>query len=335
MSLITNTREFNRHVSDPADDVIPGVLAIAQASAWSSAHIRQGELSAFSNVGARLDRVVLATEYRLQRAVTSGRRITATLQPVPGYECGVCMIASDGHEDRAIVTLLRDRSLPPFSSMEISLLTLALAAESDRLAALRPRPMTERNGSPTVQHVDPNSAPANNSAFYILAADLTIVISWHPEDSQHASELYEAAPTVHRLPPLLEEAVRKLTAGWTRDSIKRPGIARPVPSLILRTLPLMGQGGHFVAVRVERFVPPNTLSESAVRFRFTPREIEVLAMLLDGAQLGDISRDLCISHSTVQDHLRHLLEKSSSGNRTEMIARIFGWEAASHPRESS
>jgi DNA-binding CsgD family transcriptional regulator len=334
MSLMTNTREFDRHVSDPADDVIPGVLAIAQASAWSSAHIRHGELSAFSNVGARLDHFVLATEYRLQRAVTSGRKIAATLQPVPGYGCGVCMIASDGHEDRAIVTLLRDRSLPPFSSMEVSLLTLALAAESDRLAALRIRPLSERNGGPTVQHVGPTSAPPHNAALYILDADLKIVMSWQPEDCTHVSKLYESAPVVDRLPPILEETVRKLTAGWTPDSIKRPGIARPVPSLILRTQPLKGKAGQFVSARIDRFVPPNTLTESAVRFRFTPREIEVLAMLLDGAQLGDISRDLCISHSTVQDHLRHLLEKSSSGNRTEMIARIFGWEAASHFRES-
>jgi DNA-binding CsgD family transcriptional regulator len=333
-SLMTNTRQIDRRASDPVD-VIPGVLEIAHVSGWSSAHIRHGELSAFRNVGARLDRVVLAAEYRLQRAVTSGRRIAATLQPVSGYGCGICMIVNDGHDDRAIVTLLRDQSLPPFLSTEISLLTLALAAESDRLASVRLSALCERNTGSTVQHIGPSSAPPHHAAFYILDADLTIVMSWLPEDSTHVSELYKGAPIAARLPPILEECVRKLTADWTPTSIKKPGIARPVASLILRIQPLKGPAGQFVSARIDRFVPPNTLTESALRFRFTPREVEVLAKLLDGAQLGDIARSLFISHSTVQDHVRSLLEKSRSRNRTEMIARIFGWESATQFRESS
>jgi DNA-binding CsgD family transcriptional regulator len=332
---MANTRQLDRHASDPVHDAIPGVLEIAHVSAWSSAHIRRGELSAFTNVGARLDRVVLATEYRLQRAVSSsGRRIAATLQQVPGYGCGLCMIVNDGREDRAIVTLLRDNSLPPFSSTEISLLTLALAAESDRLGALRLSALCERNSGDPVQHVGPSSAPPHHAAFYILDAELTIIMSWQPEDSTHVSELYKGAPIAARLPPILEECVRKLTSDWTPSSIKTPGIARPVPSLILRTQPLMGPAGHFVSARIDRFVPPNILTESAVRFRFTPREIEVLAKLLDGAQLDHIARDFSISHSTVQDHVRSLLEKSKSRNRTQMIARIFGWESTPHARGS-
>jgi DNA-binding CsgD family transcriptional regulator len=334
MSVMTTTRHVDRPASDPVEDVIPGVLSIARASAWSTAQVRHGELSGFRSLGDRLDRIVLAAEYRLQRKVSSGRRIAASLEPVCGYDFGICMIVNDGHEDRAIVTLLRDRSLPPFSSTEIRLLTLALAAESDRLAALRIRLLKERNGGPTVQHVGPSSAPSHNAAFYILDADLTIVMSWQPEDSTQVSELYEGAPIVDRLPPALEETVRKLTAGWTRGAVRKPAIARPVPSLILRIQPLKGKAGHFVSARIDRFVAPNTLTESAVRFRFTPREIEVLTKLLDGARLDDIGRELFISHSTVQDHVRSLLEKSRSRNRTQMIARIFGWESASHLRES-
>jgi len=328
------THQRDRRVSDRAQDVIPGVFEIARASAWSSARIRRGELGDFSNVGARLDRSVLATEYRLQRAVSSGRRIAAVLRHVPGYQCGVCMIVNDGNEDRAIVTLLRDESLPPFSSTEISLLTLALAAESDRLTVLRVRPLIERNGEPTIPHAGPSAGPPHEGAFYILDASLEIVLSWQPEDSRQASSVYGTAPIARRLPPILEESVRKLTDGWTRGAAKEPGIARPLAPLILRTQPLMGEAGQFVAVRIDRFVPPNTLAESAIRFRFTPREIEVLAKLLDGAQLDDIARHLLISHSTVQDHVRNLQEKSKSRNRTEMIARIFGWKSAPQTFES-
>ncbi len=244
------------------------------------------------------------------------------------------MIVNDGHEDRAIVSLLRNELLPQFSSAEISLLTLALAAASERFAALRVRPLSERHGGPPVHYAGPGPGPPHEAAFYILDAELNIVMSGQPEDSRHTSEFYETAPSTARLPPILEECVRKLTADWTDGSVKQPGIAHPVPSLILRTQPLKGQAGQFVAARIERFVPVNTLAESAIRYRFTPREIEVLAKLLDGAQLDDIARDLFISHSTVQDHVRNLLEKSSSRNRTEMIARIFGWNSAERLREN-
>jgi DNA-binding CsgD family transcriptional regulator len=330
------TGQVDRDVADPLHDVLPGVLHIAPASAWSSARIRHDDLSDFSYVGSGLNRNVLAKEYRLQRTVSSsGRRIAALRQAVPGYTFGICMIVNDGHEDRAIVMLLRDASLAPFSSAEISLLTLALAAQSERLAALRVRPLSERNGGSTVHYPFPGLGPSHEAAFYILDADFTIVLSWQPEDSRRTSALYEAAPTLERLPPILEESVRTLTAGWTRDSIKEPGIAQPVPSLVLRTQPLKGQSGQFVAVHVERFVPSNAVADSAIRYRFTPREVEVLAELLDGLQLDEIARHLFISQSTVQDHVRNLLEKSSSRNRTEMIARIFGWKSAANGRENA
>lgn len=320
---------------DPLSHIVPDLLHLAQASAWSGAHIHNRELSASSNVEACPDLTVLTTEYRLQRAVSpSGRRIAATLRPVAGFTNGICMIFTDGNEDCAILTLMRKESLPPFSSIEISLLTFALAAESDRVTALRLQPSSQRKSGYAEFDIGPISRSPHQEAFYVLDDDMEIILSWQSEHRIQTPPLSGAPPIVERLPPILERSVRNLTARWTLDSVKEPGIARPVAFLVLRTHPMVGRAGQFVGVRIDRFLPPNSLTGIAARFHFTPREIQVLAKLLDGTHLDLIARDLIISPSTVQDHVRSMIDKSESRNRSEMIARILGWESAPNPRQS-
>jgi DNA-binding CsgD family transcriptional regulator len=123
--------------------------------------------------------------------------------------------------------------------------------------------------------------------------------------------------------------VRKLTAAWATHSTKDPGMARPVSFLVLRTQPMSGPGGLFVGVRIDRFLPPNSLTGAATRFRISPREVQVLALLLDGEHLDQIADALHITSSTVQDHIKSMLDKTASRNRSELIARILGWESAS------
>jgi len=54
----------------------------------------------------------------------------------------------------------------------------------------------------------------------------------------------------------------------------------------------------------------------------------VLAMLLDGAKLEDIGKELHIAASTVQHHVKSMIDKTESRNRTELIAKVLGWENA-------
>ena len=112
---------------------------------------------------------------------------------------------------------------------------------------------------------------------------------------------------------------------------QRAGIARPLSFLVLRTQPLSGRAGEFVGVRIDRFRPPNSLTAAAARFNISPREVQVLALLLDGDHLDQISLRLSITSSTVQDHIKRMLDKTESHNRSELIARIMGWESPAHP----
>lgn len=50
----------------------------------------------------------------------------------------------------------------------------------------------------------------------------------------------------------------------------------------------------------------------------TSRQLDVLALLLDGKSNKEIARDLSISPETVKIHVRDLMKKSGVGNRTQL-----------------
>jgi DNA-binding CsgD family transcriptional regulator len=323
--------------TDPAYAVLTGILDVIQTSMWSFARIEpNGELTA--PVGSSVSAPELAAltgEYRLQRATSpGGPRIAATLRSFPKSVGGITLIFADARADYGIITLLRDATLPPFSSIEISILTLALDAGSDRLAALRLQPANAR--PETVPAARPNPLPSSVSeeAFYVLDHDLEIVLAWNAERQRRIAMTGTAAHLAERLPPVLEQSVRELTAAWSTSAIKEPGIARPVSFLVVRTQPMSGPAGLFVGVRIDRFHPPNSLTGAAARFHISPREVQVLALLLDGDHLDQIAHRLHITSSTVQDHIKSMLDKTESRNRSELIARILGWESRPNPHVS-
>jgi DNA-binding NarL/FixJ family response regulator len=86
---------------------------------------------------------------------------------------------------------------------------------------------------------------------------------------------------------------------------------------------MTGRTGSFISVSVERLKPSESLVSAAAHYRFSPRELQVLSLLLRGNSLGAIAKGLRISTSTVQDHVKRLLEKTRAGNRSEMIANVF------------
>ncbi len=88
---------------------------------------------------------------------------------------------------------------------------------------------------------------------------------------------------------------------------------------------MAGPAGLFIGVSLERSKLEHSLTEAAERFRISPREVQVLALLLDGGQLNEIAEQLHIASSTVQDHVKSLLEKTGTDNRSEMIGKILGW----------
>jgi DNA-binding CsgD family transcriptional regulator len=176
------------------------------------------------------------------------------------------------------------------------------------------------------------SAEPSDAAYYVLDRDLEIVLAWSSEEQRRVALTGLRTRVADRLPAVLEETVRELTSSWgSEPESPQAGRARPVPFLVVRTQPLAGPAGLFIGVRIDRFRPPNSLSGAGERFHISPRELQVLALLLDGTHLDEIGRRLHITPSTVQDHIRSMVEKTSSRNRSELIARVLGWVAAEGP----
>jgi DNA-binding CsgD family transcriptional regulator len=320
--------------SDPAFPIITAILRVVPASRWAFARLRpDGELADLlldsQRSGGELSG--LKNEFERQRVkAKTGARIAATLGPLGEFESGITLLFADARASFGILTLLRTSELGPFTSSEISVLALSLDATSERLSALRLNPSEAGGYAPSDADDGADDSGASGESFYVLDKDLQIVLAWSADDQRRVALTGLRTRLADRLPAVLEETVRDLVAGWRSDSdTQEAGIAHPVPFLVVRTRPMSGPAGLFIGVRIDRFQPPHSLTGPAARFHISPRELQVLALLLDGAKLEEIGQKLHITTSTIQDHIRSMVDKTGSRNRTELIARVLGWENAS------
>jgi DNA-binding CsgD family transcriptional regulator len=311
------------------------ILRVVPASRWAFARLMgDGELAGLLLDSQRSGELSqLKSEFERQRVkARTGARIAATLGPLGDFESGITLLFADARASFGILTLLRTAELGPFTSSEISVLALCLDATSERLSALRLNPTDAGGYALSDADGRADDSEATGESFYVLDKDLQIVLAWSSEDQRRVALTGLRTRLADRLPAVLEETVGSLVAGWRSDSASQePGIAHPVPFLVVRTRPMLGPAGLFIGVRIDRFQPRHSLSGPAARFHISPRELQVLALLLDGAKLEEIGQKLHITASTIQDHIKSMVDKTGSRNRTELIARVLGWENASEP----
>jgi DNA-binding CsgD family transcriptional regulator len=319
-----------RAFEDAAQPIVSAILKVVPATHWAFArvnvaceverHLPAGDADVLAELGRELER---------QREISrSGPRIAATLASLGDYESGITLLFADDRATFGILMLLRNAELGTFTSTEISMLTLALGTTTDHLALLRLHP-SDAMTLPIGESMRKSSGTIDESdgAFYVLDRDFRIVLALDSEDERRIALTGLQARTTDRLPVLLEETVRELTEHWDEAGDARGARrARPVPFLIVRTASMAGPAGSFIGVRIDRFHAPNSLTSAAAKFHISPREVQVLALLLDGRHLNEIGTTLHITSSTVQDHVRSMVEKTGSRNRSDLIARILGWE---------
>jgi len=62
----------------------------------------------------------------------------------------------------------------------------------------------------------------------------------------------------------------------------------------------------------------------AQRYKLSSRERQVLRLLSRGAKNSEIASQLSIAESTAIFHVKQLLAKTHSRNRTELVSKIIG-----------
>lgn len=94
---------------------------------------------------------------------------------------------------------------------------------------------------------------------------------------------------------------------------------------LVRVTRLDGNEGSLFAVTVESFRGGDSLARATRKYQLTPREIDVLSLILEGASAIETAETLKIAESTVQGYYKRLLSKTNSRNRPAMVANVLEW----------
>jgi DNA-binding CsgD family transcriptional regulator len=99
----------------------------------------------------------------------------------------------------------------------------------------------------------------------------------------------------------------------------------------VRVTRLEGCDESLFAMTLESFRGSDSLSRAARKFQLTPREIDVLGMILEGSSATEMARALQLAETTVQGYFKRLLSKTQSRNRPAMVANVLGWGGSDRP----
>lgn len=92
-------------------------------------------------------------------------------------------------------------------------------------------------------------------------------------------------------------------------------------------IPLMSEGRYMeeltaAPAEIGRAALERACDETAAEFSFSPREREVLELLVRGYAVDNIAEKLVISPHTVRAHVRHLYEKARMHKKSELVGYV-------------
>jgi DNA-binding CsgD family transcriptional regulator len=82
-------------------------------------------------------------------------------------------------------------------------------------------------------------------------------------------------------------------------------------------------GAHQVALMIEPAPSERIAPLLMAAYGLTPREQEITALVLRGHSTAEIGRALVVSPHTVQEHLKHIFEKTGVRSRRDLAGQVF------------
>jgi DNA-binding CsgD family transcriptional regulator len=133
-------------------------------------------------------------------------------------------------------------------------------------------------------------------------------------------------PRNGEVPPVLRSVITDLLDRY--NSGAQPGsLVSVLPFALVRLAPLRSRmSPDALLITVEWLRSRASLEVTAAQYSISKRELQVLSAMLRGALVSEIAAELSISESTVVFHLKRMLKKTLSKNRTELAARMLGWD---------
>ncbi len=159
----------------------------------------------------------------------------------------------------------------------------------------------------------------------MVIVDERLNVLYYREDPNEKRHTHRLPAEKNRLPGEIEAVVKKLFA--RRRSEENCGdvlSAALSHSLLVRAVWLDGAHGPAVAIIFERFETRNRVNWLATRYALSSRERQVLSLLVKGAKNAEIAEALQIAPSTAIFHVKSLLKKTDSRNRTQIVSKVTG-----------
>jgi DNA-binding CsgD family transcriptional regulator len=222
-------------------------------------------------------------------------------------------VCRDQHGCWGSIELMRDSDDPPFSDDD----TEFLRELAPMLAALIRNSLREGGPAP---HPSGRSLPP---ATLIVDAELRPT-SWTPAFNVWLGELPTGAEV---LPPAVYElGARVLTPPEAANGLPASVRVRTHTGrwAVIEGAPLEGADRGNAAITIRSATADEVFDLLAKAYDLTPRERQLVALMLDGLATKQLAAALCISPHTVQDHLKAIFAKTNLHSRRELVSHLAG-----------
>lgn len=136
----------------------------------------------------------------------------------------------------------------------------------------------------------------------------------------------ELAADSGELSPILKALVPELRAR-VRDRLDTSTVALLTIDNCVRACLLDGSAGRHLLLVFERVERKDAVQHNLERYALSPRECEVVMLVLYGYSNRRIADQLFLTEYTVEDHFKRIFAKLGVRSRTALAAKILGWHA--------